>query len=347
MKKPREPSLVPRPSQEPLSQAEIDDLLKAISSGPDDEIPSPIIPMSRKIKIYDFMRPDRMTKSNLRLMANYGDIVATDLAKHIFAKFHKEAHVHIASVDQLTFEEFVRSTPCPCPFTSFKWNGADAYFELDPCLTFYLLGIESRDTGIVAQHKKSRGESIFKNREFNEAEIKRYEKLIQKPFLQLIRKSVSKIENVKTPNFSKVTFFNDPSKTNRHPLAYREMVCLLTFEVSVGSGFDREEGMMNVAMDWRTAVKIMKETNKEPETKSLKKDIGMDAIADTKVPIDVRLGSTSKTLKEVINLGEGSIIPLDKLAGEPVDILANGKPVAKGEVVVIDENFGVRIVELV
>ena len=52
-------------------------------------------------------------------------------------------------------------------------------------------------------------------------------------------------------------------------------------------------------------------------------------------------------IKEILNLGPGKIIELDKLAGEPVDLLVNGKLLAKGEVVVVDENFGVRITELI
>jgi len=51
-------------------------------------------------------------------------------------------------------------------------------------------------------------------------------------------------------------------------------------------------------------------------------------------------------VKEVLALGPGSVLELDKLAGEPVDILVNEKPIAKGEVVVIDENFGIRVTEI-
>lgn len=54
-----------------------------------------------------------------------------------------------------------------------------------------------------------------------------------------------------------------------------------------------------------------------------------------------------KTIKEILELSSGSIVELDKLAGEPVDIFVNGKFLAKGEVVVIDENFGVRITDIV
>jgi flagellar motor switch protein FliN/FliY len=70
-------------------------------------------------------------------------------------------------------------------------------------------------------------------------------------------------------------------------------------------------------------------------------------IMDVYMEMTVELGRTKKAIKEVLGMGEGTIIELDKLAGEPVDILVNHKLIAKGEVVVIDENFGVRVTEIV
>ncbi|MGL4981791.1 MAG: flagellar motor switch protein FliN [Treponemataceae bacterium] len=69
-------------------------------------------------------------------------------------------------------------------------------------------------------------------------------------------------------------------------------------------------------------------------------------IMDVFMEMTVELGRTKKQIKEILGLGEGTIIELDKLAGEPVDILVNHKAIAKGEVVVIDENFGVRVTEI-
>ncbi len=69
-------------------------------------------------------------------------------------------------------------------------------------------------------------------------------------------------------------------------------------------------------------------------------------IMDVYMEMTVELGRTKKAIKEILGMGEGTIIELDKLAGEPVDILVNHKPIAKGEVVVIDENFGVRVTEI-
>jgi len=70
-------------------------------------------------------------------------------------------------------------------------------------------------------------------------------------------------------------------------------------------------------------------------------------IMDVFMEMTVELGRTKKLIKEILSMREGTIIELDKLAGEPVDILVNHKLIAKGEVVVIDENFGVRVTEIV
>jgi len=73
----------------------------------------------------------------------------------------------------------------------------------------------------------------------------------------------------------------------------------------------------------------------------------LQMLFDIPLHVTVELGRTTKVVKEILELSSGSIIELDKLAGEPVDILVNGKLIAKGEVVVIDENFGVRITDII
>lgn len=73
----------------------------------------------------------------------------------------------------------------------------------------------------------------------------------------------------------------------------------------------------------------------------------LNMLLDIPLQVTVELGKTKRSVKEILELGSGSIIELDKLAGEPVDILVNKQLVAQGEVVVIDENFGVRITDIV
>lgn len=72
----------------------------------------------------------------------------------------------------------------------------------------------------------------------------------------------------------------------------------------------------------------------------------LDLLLDIPLKVTVELGRTSRPIKDILELSSGSIIELDKLAGEPVDILVNEKLIAKGEVVVIDENFGVRVTDI-
>lgn len=70
-------------------------------------------------------------------------------------------------------------------------------------------------------------------------------------------------------------------------------------------------------------------------------------LRNVKMPLDVVLGSSQITVEGLSEMGEGSIIELDRLAGEPVDIVVADRLVAKGEVVIVDETFGVRVTEVV
>ncbi len=70
-------------------------------------------------------------------------------------------------------------------------------------------------------------------------------------------------------------------------------------------------------------------------------------IMDVPLDVTVELGKTTKTIKDILDLHQGAIIQIDRMAGEPVDLMVNGKLIAKGEVVVIDENYGIRITTII
>jgi len=72
----------------------------------------------------------------------------------------------------------------------------------------------------------------------------------------------------------------------------------------------------------------------------------IDLLLDVSVPVVAQLGATEMRIRDILKLMPGSIVELDKLAGEPVDLLVRGKPFAQGEVVVVDENFGVRMTRI-
>jgi flagellar motor switch protein FliN/FliY len=73
----------------------------------------------------------------------------------------------------------------------------------------------------------------------------------------------------------------------------------------------------------------------------------IDLIMDVPLEVTVELGRTQKSISDILDFSPGKIIELNKIAGEPIDVLVNGKFVAKGEVVVIEESFGVRITEII
>lgn len=75
--------------------------------------------------------------------------------------------------------------------------------------------------------------------------------------------------------------------------------------------------------------------------------LALSALYDLSMPVAIELGRTRLSIQEILGLGRGSVIQLDRLAGEPVDVLVGDRRLAEGEVVVVDEQFGVRITRLV
>jgi len=87
------------------------------------------------------------------------------------------------------------------------------------------------------------------------------------------------------------------------------------------------------------------DTLKDEGGQQIKRDL--DFLLDIPVEVSVQLGTTKMMIKEILQLGQGSVIELEKLAGEPMEILANNRTVARGEVVVVNEKFGVRLTDII
>lgn len=87
----------------------------------------------------------------------------------------------------------------------------------------------------------------------------------------------------------------------------------------------------------------------ELEAKSQKDAVpaNIDFILDIKLEVAVQLGSTKMQIKDLLQLGQGSVVELDKMAGEPMDVLVNDKLIARGEVVVVNEKFGIRLTDII
>ena len=84
---------------------------------------------------------------------------------------------------------------------------------------------------------------------------------------------------------------------------------------------------------------------KDESSETVAKDINF--LLDIPVEITVQLGTSRMLIKDLLQLGQGSVVELDKLAGEPMEILANSRLIARGEVVVVNEKFGVRLTDII
>jgi len=410
---------------EVLTRDEIDQLLTAINAGetePDDFRPAAD---SRKIKIYDFKRPDKFNKEQIRTMSIMHETFARLTTTTLSAQLRAMVHVHVASVDQLTYEEFIRSIPCPTCLSIINMDPlrGNALLEIDPAIMFSII---DRICGGSGDGTKSQHEMTDIEQSIMEGIVVRMLGNLREAWTTVLdlRPRLGQMDT--NPQFCQIV----------HPT---EMGVLITFEVKVGE----VEGMINIFVpsvtvepllgkmtaqfwygyhvanglapkinnecfididtivkaeyfktelsidelnkilknkgiitseDWQpqygklmvdnTCIGIFdtdpkqkknhkkvqlkeKYFKKEKDYMNEKNNVGRldGGLKDIRVQISIELGRAVYSLDEINNFGEGSILELDKLAGEPVDIFANNVRIATGEVVVIDENYGVRICE--
>ena len=100
---------------------------------------------------------------------------------------------------------------------------------------------------------------------------------------------------------------------------------------------------------WSEAMKVQANaTSFEGDGKShSSKDVNLDVVLDIPVNISMEIGRTKISIRNLLQLNQGSVVELDRLAGEPMDVLVNGTLIARGEVVVVNEKFGIRLTDII
>ena len=89
------------------------------------------------------------------------------------------------------------------------------------------------------------------------------------------------------------------------------------------------------------------EQSQQPQTTEAPKDVDLNVILDVDVTLGLEVGRTALSVRELLQLNQGSVVELDRLAGEPLDVLVNGTLVAHGDVVVVNNNYGIRLTDVV
>jgi flagellar motor switch protein FliM len=428
-----------------LSQAEIDQLLVAINSRDTGSGGFESAANTRKIKIYDFKRPDRFTKEHIRSLSILHETVTRGWSIMVSQYFLENTYLHLSSIDQLTYEEYIRSIPAPTTMiiTSRACHSVQLpggiIIEIDPAISneflYYLFDGINNDrnidkTGLNKNHELTQIEKsalkFFSKRlldiysriwndycgvtidsentkiETNplftqvvppgemvilvtiEARISEFEGLINiclpftfleslRPFLTAeysynrfiplhgtYEKYLSKTQTENLPITLRVELFQmlipykdliacaKKEAILYAPRPYQDKYCnLLVDKIVLFHGEIITDGTNSLNPHQVKITKILK-PHKEFDIMEDREITEMEKnLANMKVQVVVELGRRVITLKELKNSGEGTIMELDKLAGEPVDIFANNILFARGEVVVLDENFGVRMTEIV
>ncbi|EMJ53069.1 flagellar motor switch protein FliM [Leptospira interrogans serovar Valbuzzi str. Duyster] len=283
-----------------LSQDEIDALLSAISSGEVSESDYASVSEQKKVKIYDFKRPDKFSKDQIRTLQMMHETFARLATTGLSAQLRALVSVHVASVDQLTYEEFIRSIPNPTTLAVINMDPlrGSAILEIDPSISFT----------IIDRLFGGKGEQAKISRELSEIEMSVMEGIIVR-ILGNMRESWStvidlrpRLGNIETnPQFAQVVPPND-------------MVVLITLETKIGE----VEGMTNLCIPYITIEPIINKLSAQYWYSSIRKGeldenraVIQERLDQVAIPLIAEVGSVDVSINDFMNLSIGDVVKLE------------------------------------
>jgi flagellar motor switch protein FliM len=287
---------------EVLSQEEIDQLLTAISTGEVDAEEISQTGDQRKIKIYDFKRPDKFSKDQIRTISMIHETFARLTTTGLSAQLRAMAHVHVASVDQLTYEEFIRSIPNPTTLAVIDMEPlkGNAVLEIDPSITF----------AIIDKLFGGKGEGDTKlQRELTEIESAVIEGVIVR-VLGNLREAWSNVIDLR-PRLGRIEV--NPQFAQIVPPS--DMVVLVTLETKIGE----VEGMMNFCIPYITIEPVISKLSGQYWYSSVRKGTTTENLMVIKerlnevfVNLIVEIGKIEIKVRDVLALRAGDYLKLDR-----------------------------------
>ena len=301
---------------EVLSQDEIDQLLTAISSGDTEADDFKPVNSARKIKIYDFKRPDKFSKEQLRTVSNMHETFARLTTTSLSAQLRSLVHVHVASVDQLTYEEFIRSIPTPTTLAVVNMDPlkGNAVLEIDPAITFCMIDRLFGGRGVTATNK---------NRDLTDIEQSVMEGIIVR-ILANMREAWTQVIDLR-PRLGQIE--TNPQFAQIVPPS--EMVVLITLETKVGD----EEGMMNFCIPYLTIEPIISKLSSQFWFSSVRRSsttqyLGTlkEKLASVDMEVFAEVGSITLPVRDVLALKTGDVVRLSNTkVGEPFTLSVGNK----------------------
>lgn len=290
-----------------LSQDEIDALLTAISDGDttaeevgQSEIKDKAQEQNRKLKIYDFKRPDKFAKDHLRTLTNMHEQFARLAMTGLSAQLRTLVHLHVASVDQLTYEEFIRSIPTPTTMgiVAMEPLKGQAVLEIDPSISFTIIDKIFGGRGEVTKMER---------RELTDIENQVMDTIMAK-MLANLREAWANVIDLR-PRIINIEL--NPTFTS--VVAPSQMVVLVTLEAKIAD----IEGMINFCIPYIILEPIISKLSAQYWYSNMKRgysrenfNIIKDRLGSIAVDIIAQLGSVDITVKDVIDLEIGDTIKL-------------------------------------
>ena len=323
---------------EVLSQDEIDQLLTAISSGDSETDEFKPVSDTRKIKIYDFKRPDKFSKEQLRTVSNMHETFARLTTTSLSAQLRSLVHVHVASVDQLTYEEFIRSIPSPTTLAVVNMDPlkGNAVLEIDPSITFCMIDRLFGGRGVTANNKNNKSRDLTDiEQSVMEGIIVRILANMREAWTQVIdlRPRLGQIET--NPQFAQIV---PPS----------EMAVLVTLETK----FAEVEGMINFCIPYLTIEPIISKLSSQYWFSSVRRSSTTQYLGTLKeklatVDMDVvaEIGSIQLPIRDVLSLQKGDIVRLSNIrVGEPITLSVGNKQKFYCQPGVVGKKMAVQVI---
>jgi flagellar motor switch protein FliM len=317
-----------------LSQNEIDSLISALSSGDlslkekESELPG-----DSKLVPYDFRRPNRFSKDQMRTMKNIHEIFARRLTNFLTAFLRIPVTIKLESASQVTYEEFVNSLPLPTLLTIFRLskNNGSALLETNPYFNFPIIDILFGGEGDV----------VRKTRELTEIELKVMHRVSEKVLNCLSYAWEDMVE------MSPEIEYQDTNPQYNQLFASNEAVVLLSFSTSIAGN----DGFLNLCLPYITLEPILARLSAQnwhsrqakagwspANVRSLEKRLSLCEVELTAV-----LGETEITVSDFLNFEEGDIILLNSLLNKPVDLCLDGKPMFRVNLGTLGNRMAVEI----
>ncbi len=285
---------------EVLSQNEIDQLLSAISSA--DVEPERIVAEqdSRRIKLYDFKRPDKFSKEHIRTFYMMHEIFARLTSTSLSGQLRSLTQVHVASVDQLTYEEFIRSMPNPTTLAS---------ISMEPLKGSIILGIDSAITfSIIDRLFGGLGEPVSTIRELTDIEQAVMEGIIVR-LLGNIREAWTQVVDVR-PRLGQIE--TNPQFTQIVPPT--EMSVVVTLEAKV----NEIEGMLIICIPYITIEPIISKLSAQYWYSAVRRgttsehlDVLRDRIHSVGMNVIAEIGRTTVNVRDIISMKTGDVVRLE------------------------------------